>query len=291
MKTSAFVPAKIQHHSLLALTRLAANGKLAARARANLAIAFGGELDTAQREAILRANLRHSARIIQECLRLARGAPPEGVHSHRGQWIEGAVSVDPSIEHLKSVLAQGRGAIIVTAHLGNWELGCARVRRLGVRGQVVGLERRRDSSTQLMSAMRAGFGVPTLAQDSSPRAVLEVLRQGQVLGLVCDLEVRRLAGEPIPFFGQPAFTMRAPASLARAHRTPLVPMRCVARGKAYLLSFEAPLAIDPSLGPTQARQDLLLRLNRTFERWIREDPDQWAWTQRRWRTASPEDVG
>lgn len=139
--------------------------------------------------------------------------------------------------------------------------------------------------------MRRGYGVETIAQNESPRRLLEVLKRGETLGLLCDLEVRRLAGEFLPFFGRPALTMTAPAALARAGGVPLVPIRCIARrvgGREHVLHVEPPLALDPDLDRHQAARDLLTRMNATFERWIRETPEQWAWHQHRWRTSPGE---
>lgn len=283
-RVSGIVPAPLLGLGLGTAAALVRRGALGTRARENLKIAFGREFSHEKREAILRASFSHSARVFQEWMRLARGAPPSGPHSHKGLWIERTVAVDESIEHLERVMSEGRGAILVSAHLGNWELGPARLRRLGIEGQAVGLERKRDSSSKWITRMRRSYGLESLAQDSHPRRLLEVLQRGEVLGLVCDLEVRRLAGLHVPFFDRPALTMSAPAALARAHKTPLIPMRCVARGRSYALLFEEPLALDRDAPRSEATSDLLLRMNGVFENWIRQDPEQWAWHQHRWRT-------
>jgi KDO2-lipid IV(A) lauroyltransferase len=195
------------------------------------------------------------------------------------------VTLDPSIEVLRRELARGRGALIVTAHLGNWELLCARLRRLGLDGAVVGYERPRDESARWLAAMRRAYGVQTLSQQTSAREILRVLQGGLVVGLLADLEDRRIDGEFLPFFGVPALTMTAPAALARAARLPLIPVRCtVEDGGHYRLAVETPLALDPTLARREATLHLSARLNAVFERWIRETPEQWAWHQARWRT-------
>ncbi|MDP6385803.1 MAG: lysophospholipid acyltransferase family protein [Planctomycetota bacterium] len=283
-RSGSVLPAHVLGLGLRTAAALVRRGGLGDRARDNLKIAFGQDLSHHEREAILRASFSHSARVFQEWMRLARGAPPSGPRSHKGLWIERAVAVDDSIEHLERVMSEGRGAILVSAHLGNWELGPARLRRLGFEGQAVGLERKRDSSSKWITRMRRSYGLESLAQDSPPRRLLEVLQRGEILGLVCDLEVRRLAGLHVPFFDRPALTMSAPAALARAHKTPLIPMRCVARGTGYALLFEEPLVLDPDAPRSEATMDLLQRMNGVFENWIRQDPEQWAWHQHRWRT-------
>ena len=256
------------------------------RTRENLDIAYGTELSSAQKDHIADGVRRHSARIFYEWLRLARGAEAER------SWLRSMVEVDPSISILEAELAKKRGAIIVTAHLGNWELLAATLVRLGFEGAVVGLERRNDPASVWLSDMRRAYGVETIPQRTHPRALVDVLRGGGALGLLCDLEVRRLAGTFVPFFGVPALTMTAPAALARARGSALIPVRCVlphADAAHYVLSVSEPVERDWSLPRQEATADHMRRVNEVFEGWIRETPEQWAWHQARWRTRPPED--
>jgi KDO2-lipid IV(A) lauroyltransferase len=178
-----------------------------------------------------------------------------------------------------------RGLLISPAHIGNWALLAAALRRRGLDGAVVGRRRRDDPSSDWLIEMRRAYGVTTIAQDERPRQLVELLRSGKTLGILCDLAVKQLDGEELPFFGLPAMTMTAPAALARAAHLPLVPVRCVARGERYVLSAEEPLHLDRDLARRDrgaATRELLTRMNAVFERWIRETPEQWAWHQRRW---------
>lgn len=251
--------------------------------------ALGDQTSAAERRRIARGVRRHTARIVAEWIRLARGAPPEGPGAERGCWIDEVVELDPTIERLDAALAAGRGAIVATAHLGSWDLLAARLRRRGHRGVVVGHVRPRDPVSRWLVAMRAAYGVETVPQHSHPRVLLETLRGGDTVGLLCDLEVRRLAGVHLPFFGRPALTMTAPAALARASGAPLVPVRCVACGpRRYRLSVEEPFQVPRRGDRRAATLAALRRLNETFERWIRETPEQWAWHQPRWRVLPAE---
>jgi Kdo2-lipid IVA lauroyltransferase/acyltransferase len=254
-------------------------------ALANLELALP-ELPRERRRAIAAGVRRHTARIVHEWLFLARAARSERERERIAAWVDRTVALDDSVARLEALARGGRGLIIVTAHLGNWELLAAKLRQRGLDGAVVGLHRRNDPSSDWLVGMRAALGVTTLAQDESPRRALDVLAGGATLGLLCDLEVPRLAGEAVPFFGRPALTMTAPAALARAARLPLVPVRCVARGAGYVLSVGEPLELGAG-ERRAAAHELLARMNATFEGWIRADPEQWAWHQPRWR-ASPE---
>lgn len=286
-RATARVPDALLRPALGATGSLLARTRHGALARANLRAALATELDERELERIARGVFRHAARILREWLRLARGAPPDGANRERGAWIEEAVELDPSVERLERAFARGRGALLVTAHLGNWELLCAALRRAGFRGKVVGLRRPKDSGSDWLVRMRAGYGVETIAQQSSPRRLLEVLQRGEGLGLLADLEVRRIDGAFLPFFGREALTMTAPAALARARALPLMPVRCVlpaSGARAYRLSVEEPLELDPTLERREATLELTARLNGVFERWIRATPEQWPWYLDRWRT-------
>jgi KDO2-lipid IV(A) lauroyltransferase len=265
--------------------RLAARSGRGALARANLALALGDELDEAARRLVLEDATRFAGRLLAEWLRLARPAAPNTADALHGAWIDDAVELDASIERLDAVLARGRGALVVTAHLGNWELLCAALRRRGHHGAVVGRVRRRDPSHAWLTEMRRAYGVETIAQDTSPREALRVLARGGVLGLLSDLHVKRLDHVTLPFLGRPAPTLTAPAAFARAHHAPLVPVSCVARDRGrgrYVLAVEEPLALRADLPREAAALELLTRLNDVYSRWIRAHPEQWAWHQRRW---------
>jgi len=245
----------------------------------NLELALGDDTTPDERRRIAAGVRRHCARLLAEWIQLSKG----DVGDARA-WLERRVRFDPSVAILDRLAAEGRGLLIASAHIGNWEVLAAALRVRGLGGYVVGLQRRRDSSSQWLVDMRRAYGVESLPQDVSPRVLLETLRAGRTIGLVCDLEVRRLAGEFVPFFGRPALTMTAPAALARAARLPVVPVRCIARGAGYELGVGEPLHLDPALDRRAAATELLTRLNGVFEGWIRETPEQWAWHQPRWRT-------
>lgn len=279
-----WIPPACLSAGLRTLARAARFTRIERRILDNLELAFGAELSFAERSQIARDVRLHAARLAQEWLFLAGASRSAKAHAAVDRWLDEHVEFDASCATLFERTRAGRGALIATAHLGNWEVLAAALRRKGLDGAVIGLRKHRDPSADWLVKLRGGLGVRTLAQDSPPREVLGVLRAGGTLGVLCDLEVRRLAGVHVPFFGVPALTQTAPAALARAARTPIVPVRCVARGAGYRVSVDAPLEFVSHLDKPAATLDLLARLNATYERWIREDPGQWAWHQPRWRT-------
>ncbi|MBL8859076.1 MAG: hypothetical protein JNL28_11255 [Planctomycetes bacterium] len=285
-RVAGALPTAVVRATLAGLSPLARLTRYERTTRANLELALGGERTTQELDAIARGVRLHSARIFAEWLRLARAAPPQGGVSSSASWIDDLVELDPSVAILERELQHRRGAIVVSAHIGNWELLAARLRRAGHAGAVVGYRRPNDSTAAWFERMRSHYGVQNIPQSAHPRTILRALEEGSVVGLLADLEVRRLTGVFVPFFGRPALTLTAPAALSRAARRPLLPARCVfdARRRRYRLIFDRPLDLDPTLAPRERTLDLCARLNRTFEDWIRADPEQWAWHQPRWRT-------
>jgi KDO2-lipid IV(A) lauroyltransferase len=270
--------------ALRAASGLARFSRYERTALANLELALGSAASAAERRRIARGVRAHTARIVGEWLRLARAGESELRRERTRAWIERTVEVDESVARLvREAARSGRGLLVVTGHIGNWELAAAALRALGLDGAVVGRTRRADPTSRWFVEMRAALGVRTLAQDAAPRETLAVLKGGGTLGLLTDLAVPRLSSEVLPFFGRPALTMTAPAALARASGLPLVPLRCVARGARYRLAADEPLELDGGAERKAAALDLLARMNATFERWIRADPEQWAWHQPRWR--------
>ena len=267
-------------HGALAMATAAARwSPLERRLARHLAIAFP-DLDAAALAARTRAARRHLARQVRELGRFGRGAEREAA------WLDDLVTVDDSVAHLEELVAAGRGAIVITPHLGNWELLAATLRRHGFDGAVVGRRRARDPGGTWLEELRSRWGVTTLAQDVSPRELLRRLKGGEVIGLLPDVEVPRLAGLRTDFLGRDALVMTAPAALARAARLPLLPARCVAEGAGYRLSFGEPL-VAPSgsdSGDPRDPRPLTEAWVRLFEAWIRETPEQWIWYHDRWRT-------
>lgn len=279
---AAYTPKPLLRAGLRGAAGLARFSVFEERTRANLRRAYGSELDSAEVNRIAKNVRLHNARLAEEWLVMAAG------RGDLGQWIDTQVDIDPSIQILRDEMEKGRGVIVATGHIGNWELLAASLKRCGFSGAVVGLAKHRDSSALWLQSLRRNYGVETIPQGSNPRDLMRVLQRGELLGVLCDLEVRRLAGEHIPFFGQPALTMTAPAGLARARKLPLVPVRCVLPhpgAKRYRLSVETPLHLNRDLPRKEAATEILTRLNKLFENWIRETPDQWAWHQSRWRSA------
>jgi len=189
------------------------------------------------------------------------------------------------LEHLRAVMeAEGR-ALVVTAHLGNWELlGLAHVLS-GYRLAVVA--RRLDSPAleELASRLRTKSGVELIEKRQALRPVLTALRRGRFVGILLDQNASRREGVFVPFFGVPASTSKSIAVLSLRTQTPIVPIfiRRTPSG-GHRVVVKPPLRASGPNGGEEAVVELTMLCTQAIEHAIREAPEQWLWVHRRWRT-------
>jgi KDO2-lipid IV(A) lauroyltransferase len=176
--------------------------------------------------------------------------------------------------------------VFVTAHLANWELTALTADRLGVPLAVVYAEDSNPSVDRLIRRRRSELGCDLISRDGGIRALLRTLSAGRSVGLVVD--TRQDGGEAIPFFGVDAPTSTVPARLALRHEVDLVPVRVerTGPGARFRVTFgEALRPTDFAGDPREQARAMTRALHARFEGWIRERPEEWLCTKRRWPKA------
>ncbi|MEY2747940.1 MAG: hypothetical protein RL112_2982, partial [Planctomycetota bacterium] len=222
---------------------------------------------------------RHAARQFATWVRLSRSDGPLGA---RGAWLDARVRRDPSAEPALAHILAGRGAIVATAHLGDWEVLAAWLARRGARGGVVGLERPRDPTTAWLARLRARNGVRTWSHAARPRELVELLRSGGCLGLLNDLDTPRSSQFELEFLGRPARAAKSPATLARLAGVPIWPLACVVEDGGWTVHGAPAIALRRNGAKGDEVRGALEGLARVQEGWVRRWPEQWAWHQPRW---------
>lgn len=181
-------------------------------------------------------------------------------------------------EHIDRTFSQGKGGLILTAHLGNWEMGGVFLTLMGYPLNVITAldveTRLHDYRVRLRQGQR--IKVITLNDTlSSSLAVLQALKANELVALLGD---RDLFGKGIPvrFFGQTVFFPIGPALLARLSETALIPTFVLAGPKnRYLCRAEPPLFLQRT---ENRNEDLAINTQRiaaVMEKFIRSYPDQW----------------
>lgn len=244
-------------------------------AQANLQLAFPF-LDDHTRQQIERGTFRNLGRALGEVTQFPKlkRANIESIVAYEG------------LENYLHAVAQGRGVILLTGHIGAWELS---VYAHSIYGYPMSfLARRVDNPLveRLAEANRGRFGNRSIDKKGSLREVLKTLKAGGVVGILADLNSSREEGVFVDFFGLPACTTAGVATLALRTGAAVVP--------GYILWDDAQqihrLCFEPSIetintgNPKDDIATNTARYTKVLEAVIRRHPDQWLWIHRRWKT-------
>jgi Kdo2-lipid IVA lauroyltransferase/acyltransferase len=192
------------------------------------------------------------------------------------------------LEHLRSAMEQPGRALLLTAHLGNWELLPVACRLTGYRLSVVLRPLDAPWLDRLITRLRDRSGIELIDKRAALRPVLRALARGAMVGILLDQNAARREGVFVPFFGRSASTSRSLAVLALRTGTPIIPafIRREADG-THRVVLEPALTAPPPADLEMAIVALTARCTEAIERAVRETPDQWLWMHDRWRTRPP----
>ncbi len=186
-------------------------------------------------------------------------------------------------EELAARAREGQPALLMTAHLANWEVifDALRIHSKPITAVY------RKANNPLVDEMIAEVrlrGVAGLAPKgpAGARIVLSDLKQGGHVVMLVDQKLS--SGVEVPFFGRPAATAPAIATFALKLDCPVFPIRVQRLGGArFKVSVEQPWRFAATDDHDADVLSAMTRINARLEDWIRERPDQWLWMHRRWR--------
>jgi Kdo2-lipid IVA lauroyltransferase/acyltransferase len=203
---------------------------------------------------------------------------PEIRRSGPGAWIR-----CEGLEHVEAARRRGRGILFATAHLGNWELSAFAYAMLAEPMDVVVRPLDNPLIDALVERRRALSGNRVIAKSDPARAILRALADNRAVGILVDQNAAQESGAFVDFFGIPASAGTGFAKLAARSGAAVIPGFALwsERERRYVLRFLPPVEITgDAILDTQTVQSLL-------ERVIRENPEQWLWIHRRWKTRPP----
>ena len=189
------------------------------------------------------------------------------------------------LEHYLAAQALGRGVLVLTGHLGAWELSSFYHSLMGYpMGMVI---RRLDNRRldEFVNGVRCLHGNRVLHKDDFARGLLTAMHAGETVGILMDTNMTPPQGEFVKFFGIAACTASGLARVALKTGAAVLPgfMLWEPKEKKYVLHFGTQLHFAPT-GNSEA--DVLAatqQCNDVLESWIRRYPEQWLWIQCRWK--------
>jgi KDO2-lipid IV(A) lauroyltransferase len=262
------LPLGMSYRAVYAVAKLLDLGlpKLRQVATRNLAMAFP-ELSADARSQIIDGVFRSVGRVL---VALARFPAIDRI-SYEG------------LDNYQAAKAQGRGVLIATAHLGNWELSAFAHALMTEPMNVMVRPLDNPLVDRLVENRRTLSGNRLIVKKDAARSVLKALKNNEPVGILIDQNTTPAEGVFIDFFGKPACAGTAFAKLAFHSNAPVIPGFALwnEQTRSYAIHFlpEVPMTGDTA-GDTQ-------RIHAVLEEAIRENPDQWLWIHRRWKTRPP----
>jgi KDO2-lipid IV(A) lauroyltransferase len=271
LRAARFVPLPVLRGLLIGLGRLLLPlvPRLRREGMRNLDLVYGDRLSRAEKWRILREAMDNMCTVAAELPHLPRIARQYGV-SRIG--IEG-------LEHLDA----SRGALLISAHLGNWEWMAAAVALQG--RSICEVVRPLDDPRldAVVDALRRDAGIITLPKDNAGTELIRRLKAGELCGVLVDQSPRENA-VPTTFLGRPCWSTIAPAMIALRAKVPVhaAYMQRVGAGR-YVLRIQPALPLvhtgrllEDLQRNTQICQDAIEVL-------LQPNPGQWLWFHRRWK--------
>jgi KDO2-lipid IV(A) lauroyltransferase len=242
-------------------------------ALANVTLAYGDELTPRQRRRLVHRMFAHFGQTLVDTLllpRLVRRGILDYV-THEG-W-----------EHLEAAMAKGKGALLFTAHFGNWEIGGLAQSARGIPLDVVGRPPSDPALGRRLEEMRQLTGSRFISKYKAIRPILQSLKEGRSVALVIDQNVSARHPVFVEFFGQPAATTPSLGMLALRTGAPVLPVFVYPEGTRYRSVYDPPLDLPSTGDPERDVAEITAQATRIIEAKIRQHPHLWLWMHNRWQ--------
>jgi Kdo2-lipid IVA lauroyltransferase/acyltransferase len=250
-------------------------GRLRRVGERNLEMALP-ELSAKERKRILRGVYRHLGWQLVEFCRM-----PRYTAENTRDWIR-----TEGMEQYLAARSRGKGVLVLTGHLGAWELSSF---YHSLMGYPMGIVIRRLDNRLLddfVNGIRCLHGNWVLHKDDFARGLLTAMRAGETVGILMDTNMTPPQGVFVPFFGNLACTASGLARVALRTGAAVLPgfMVWEPGERHYVLRFGPELEFTQTADPEVDVLAATAKCNEVLEAWIRRYPDQWLWIHRRWKT-------
>ncbi len=191
-------------------------------------------------------------------------------------------------EEIEEVMSKGRGAVLVTGHIGNWELAGSYVAARGIPLDAIARGMANPLFDAYINHTREVMGMTVVHDSEAVRRTPRSLRGGRAVAFVADQGVLGLASTFVPFFGRPAKTPRGAAVFALRFDVPVVFVVALrnpnGRYRIVVERIEAPQTGDRD----RDVDAIVARFTQHLEKWVRAVPAQYFWQHRRWKRQPPD---
>jgi Kdo2-lipid IVA lauroyltransferase/acyltransferase len=251
------------------------HGRLRRVGHRNLEMALPA-LSADERDHILRGVFRHLGWQLVEFCRMTRYTP-----ENTRNWIR-----TEGLEHYLAAKARGKGVLVVTGHLGAWELSSFYHSLMGYPMSMIARPLDNRRLDEFVNGIRCLYGNRVVPKDNFARGLLRAMRANRTVGILMDTNMTPPQGVFVDFFGQQACTASGVARVALKTGAAVLPgfMLWEPAEEKYVLHFGPELAFERTGDAERDTLSATQQCVRVTEEWIRRYPDQWLWIHRRWKT-------
>ena len=188
------------------------------------------------------------------------------------------------LSNLKRAHNKGKGVLVLTAHVGNWELLTTIGFLAGLPQSIVVRPLDFGPLENFFVMLRTRFGGKLIPKKHSMRMVLKSLKQGEMVGFLMDQNVDWYDGVFVDFFGRWACTNKGLAILALHTGAPVVPVFLIRDKSCFKAEFGPEVPLVRTGDKTKDIEANTQQYTRVIESLVRQYPDQWFWVHQRWKT-------
>ena len=201
------------------------------------------------------------------------------------------VDLVEDMEHfdlIEQAMAAGRGVLIITGHLGNWELGGAYLAARGIPLDAIVRSQANPLFDTYINRTRAAAGITIVRDYEAVRRTPRALREGRAIAFVSDQGGLALASTYVPFFGRPAKTPRGPAVFAMRYNVPMFFSAALRQPSGRYHIYTEPIPLPETGDRDRDIDTVVATYTNALERCVRLAPEQYFWQHRRWRRQPPD---
>ena len=187
-------------------------------------------------------------------------------------------------ENIDAVLEQGKGAIVISGHLGNWEYGIGGLVSEGYKTSVVVKKLKGINNDVIFQKMRGDKNVVSILKDKAILNLRRALKRNELVTLVVDQNSKRTEGVFVEHFGKLASTYASPRILSKKFKCPVIPIYSYRDDNLrdfHVVAYPEIKTENLSENDTEENTRLYIK---TFEDFLMKHPEQWIWMHKRWRT-------
>lgn len=241
------------------------------RVGANLKVIFPQKTDQEIRRVRIRMS-RNFAKYLVDFFRFSK---------IDADYIKKTIRIE-NLHYVNDAVALNKGVILLTAHIGNWELGGVVAATLGYNFWVVALEHKDKIVTDFFNAQRESKGIKVIPLGKAVKQCLYALGHGDMLGLAGDRDFTE-RGMVIDFFGKPTFFPEGPAAFSLKVGSPIVPGFMTRNpDDTFTLRFEKPILASSTGNRNEDIRKTISIYKTTIENYIRKYPEQWYMFRKFW---------